>query len=93
MTIDQKQLQRNVEEVLDEYCNGMYDYPDEYPEMTIGECREYVTSMIYDMKSNGNGITRYGTGICDNLKFLGNEYIHSVIDKYAHGCGIIKSEN
>ena len=93
MTIDQKQLKNNVEEVLDEYLNGMEDYPDEYPEMTIDECREYVTSIIYDIKSNGRGITRCGNGICDNLKFLGNEYIYSVIDEYAKGCGIIKSEN
>ena len=26
------QLQLNVEEVLDLYLNGMYDYPEEYPE-------------------------------------------------------------
>ena len=91
MTIDQKQLQNNVEEVLDEYLNGMYDYPDEYPQMTVEECREYVTSQIYDIKSNGGGMTMYKDGICDNLRFLGNEYIYKVIDEYADGNGIIKS--
>lgn len=92
MTIDQRQLQYNVEQVLDEYYNGMEDYPEEYPEMTIEECRKYVTEQIYDMKSNGSGHTRYANGICDNLRFLGNEYIHKVIDEYAIGNGIIKDE-
>lgn len=92
MTIDQRQLQYNVEQVLDEYYNGMEDYPEEYPEMTLEECRQYVTEQIYDMKSNGHGVTRYAHGICDNLRFLGNEYIHKVIDDYAIGNGIIKGD-
>ena len=85
------QLQNNVEEVLDEYLNGMYDRPEDYPEMTLEECREYVTSQIYDMKSNGGGHTFYRSGICDELKFLGNDYIYKVIDEYAIDNGIIKS--
>lgn len=90
----EKQLQYNVEEVLDMYLNGMYDYGEEdYPEMTIEECREYVTSEIYDMRSDGHGHTRYANGICDDLKFLGNDYIYSVIDEYAKGNGIIKEED
>lgn len=78
-----KQLQYNVEEVLDMYYNGMMDYPEDYPEMTIEECRDYVCNQIYDMKSDGHGHTRYSKGICDDLKFLGNDYIYDVIDKYA----------
>lgn len=84
------QLQNNVEQVIDEYLNGIYDYPEEYPEMTLEECREYVTSQIYDMKSNGHGHTFYRNGICDELRFLGNEYIYKVIDEYAIANGIIK---
>lgn len=93
MKIREKQLQNNVEQVIDEYLNGMYDYPEEYPEMSIEECREYVTSQIYDMKSNGHGHTFYGNGICDELRFLGNEYIYKVIDEYAIANGIIAEEN
>lgn len=84
------QLQNNVEQVIDEYLNGTYDFPEEYPEMTLEECREYVTSQIYDMKSNGHGHTFYRDGICDELRFLGNEYIYKVIDEYAIANGIIK---
>lgn len=91
MTRD-KQLQHNVEEVLDEYYNGMCDYPDEYQEMTIEECREYVTDQIYDMKSDGGGRTIYEKGICDDLKFLGNDFIYEVIDTYAIDSGIIKED-
>lgn len=90
MTVDERQLQNNVEEVLDMYYNGMEDYPDDYPEMKRDECREYCTSQIYDMKADGHGTTYYDKGICDNLKFLGNDYIYSVIDKYAAENGILK---
>ena len=87
----EKQLQYNVEKVLDMYYNGMCDEPEYYPEMTIEECREYVTDQIYDMKSNG-GHTKYAKGICDDLKFLGNDYIYNVIDTYATENGIIKED-
>ena len=50
-----RQLRLNVEEILDEYVNGMYD--DDYPQMTIEECREYVKSQVYDRKAYGNGFT------------------------------------
>lgn len=83
------QLQNNVEKVLDEYCNGMLDFPEDYPEMTIDECREYVVDQIYDMKYDGHGHTRYQHGICDDLKLLGNDYIYSVIDGYAKMNNII----
>lgn len=84
------QLQNNVEQVIDEYLNGMYDYPEDYPEMTVEDCREYVASQIYDMKSDGHGTTFYRDGICDELRFLGNDYIYKVIDEYAVANGIIK---
>lgn len=90
MNARKMQLQNNVEQVIDEYLNGIYDYPEEYPEMTLEECREYVTSQIYDMKSNGHGHIFYKDGICDELRFLGNEYIYKVIDEYAIANGIIK---
>ena len=89
MNIMEQQLRKNVEEVLDEYLNGMYDYPEDYPEMTIDECRKFVTEQIYNMKSNGGGHTVYRNGICDELRFLGNDYIYNVIDKYAIENGII----
>lgn len=88
----EKQLQLNVEMVIDQYYNGMEDYPEDYPEMTIEECRKYVLDQIYDMKVFSAGITRYQKNICKDLKFLGYEYICRVIDKYAISNGIIKEE-
>ena len=88
----EKQLQYNVEEVLDMYYNGTLDFPEDYPEMTIEECRKYVTSEIYDIKSDGHGHTRYANGICDDLKFLGNDFIYNVIDTYAKDLGLIKED-
>ncbi len=86
-----KQLEKNVEYLLDMYYNGILDHgEEEYPLMTKEECREYCTSQIYDMKYDGHGHTRYQKGICEDLKFLGNEYIFSVIDKYAAELAILK---
>ena len=85
-----KQLQLNVECILDSYLNGMYDYPEEYPKLTKDECRQYVIEQVYDLKDYGNGHTKYRKGICDNLRFLGNDYIYSIIDKYAEENGILK---
>ena len=90
MTSDERQLQRNVEYVLDGYYNEMTDY-DASP-MTKDECRTYCTDLIYDMKYDGSGHCKYKDGICDNLKFLGNEYIYGVIDQYAYENGILKED-
>ena len=86
-----QQLKNNVEEILDMYNNGMSDYgEDEYPQMTIEECRNYVIEELYDMKSNGSGHTVYNKGICQDLKTLGNKVIYAVIDSYARDLGLIK---
>lgn len=86
------QLKLNVEEVLDEYLNGMEDYPDDYPSLTEDEAIRYATSLIYDRKVIGNGTTLEETGICDNLRFLGSDIIYPVIIKYAKELGILKKD-
>lgn len=86
------QLSRNVEEVLDEYYNGMEDCPDDYPALTEKEVLRYTSSLIYDRKVLGNGTTLEEPGICDNLRFLGNDIIYPVILKYANELGILKKE-
>lgn len=86
-----EQLKVNVEECLEMYSNGMSDYGEgEYPQMTIDECRQYVTSEIYNFMSDGHGRTVYGDGICDNLKTLGNDVIYPIIDEVAKDLDIIK---
>ena len=85
-----KQLRNNVEQVVCEYLNGQVDYgEEEYPNLTEQEWFDYCIYEIYDMKSNGHGITRYANGICDNLKFLGNDVIRKVIIEIANGEGLI----
>lgn len=86
------QLKLNVEEVLDEYLNGMEDYPDDYPSLTEDEAIRYATSLIYDRKVIGNGMTLEEVGICDNLRFLGADIIYPAIIKYAKELGIIKKD-
>lgn len=81
-------LRNNIEEVLGEYMNGMSDYPDEYPQMSLEEAREYCTSQIYDMV-HVDGFTGYQDGVAEHLKFLGNEYIYSIIDEIARDYDIL----
>lgn len=87
-----KQLENNLNDILGGYMNGMDDYPDEYPQMTLDKCISYCIPDIYDQISDGAGFTRYREGICDNLKFLGNDYIYSEIKRIADECGILKEE-
>lgn len=78
----QSQLVENIEYVVGEYYNGMLDDPEEYPALTKEECIEYVKDSIYDMKVSGSHC-RYKDGICDDLKFLGDEYIDKQIMELA----------
>lgn len=85
-----KQLRNNVEQVIGEYLNSQMDYgDDEYPDMTEQQWIDYCTSEIYDMKSDGIGGTWYGVGICDNLKFLGNDVIHGLIIEMVDAEGLL----
>ena len=86
----EKQLRLNAEALLGEYLNGMCDCgEEEYPPMSRDECREWVVSQVYDMTSYGDGHIKYRDGICDDLRFLGNDTIFSIIDKVAEECGVL----
>jgi hypothetical protein len=63
---------------------------EEYPNLTEQEWFEFCVPEIYDMKNNGGGFTMYTKGICDNLKFLGNETIRKVIIEIADSEGLVK---
>ena len=86
-----KQLRNNVDNVVGGYLWSQVDYgEEEYPNLTEQEWFEFCTSEIYDMKNNGSGFTMYAKGICDNLKFLGNETIRKVIIEIADSEGLVK---
>lgn len=84
----ERMLENNLEDILGGYMNGMMDYPEDYKEMTKEEVIEYCIPDIYNQLSNG-GHTRYRDGIAEELKFLGNKYIHSRIITVAEECGIL----
>lgn len=87
------QLKANVEQVIWEYANGVNDCgEEEYPLLTETEAIKYAKDQIYDMKSDGCGWTVYREGVCDDLKFLGDEYIDEQILNEAYEAGIIKIE-
>lgn len=76
-----RQLRNNIEEICDEYLNGIYDGYNE-PFSSTDALVDYVYRQVFDLKSDGGGYTRYGTGICRDLKYLGKDFIVSEIIKY-----------
>lgn len=85
-----KQLRNNVENAVGIYLNGQMDYgEEEYPNLTEQEWFDFCVPEIYNMKDNGSGITVYADGICDNLKFLGNNVIRKVIAEIADSEGLL----
>ena len=87
----QRQLENNLNCIFGMYANGMSDCgEEEYPRFTEEDAIDYAKDQIYDMWDSGDGMTRYATGICKDLKFLGNEYIEKRIIAIAEECDCLK---
>ena len=87
-----KQLINNIEALVYEYDNGINDGVSE-PFKSEDELVDYVYSQIFDMKDNGEGSTRYADGICDDLKYLGRDYIVSEIKRIGNEAGVVQNLN
>lgn len=87
-----EQLINNIEYVIGGYANGMSDDPDSYKPMTEDELIKYCYSEIFDIKNDGEGGTRLLKGICDDLKFLGNDLIKSEILRIGKEEGVLTAE-
>ena len=84
-----EQLRMNVQEIVWEYLNGQTDYPAWYPNLTPNQWYDYCVPEIYNRMVISQGMTRYAEGICDHLKFLGNQTIREVIVEVAGGEGLV----
>ena len=73
-------------DVLDKFENGSK------VDLCALVSKGYVDKEYCGLKVLGNGTTLEEPGICDNLRFLGNDIIHPVILKYANELGILKKE-
>lgn len=87
-----QQLINNIECVVYEYLNGMNDEPDTYKSLTPEQLIDYCYKEIFDIKDNGNGSTIMRTGICDDLKFLGNQLINDEILRIGEEAGVLTEE-
>ena len=86
-----KQLVNNLEFIFGSYYNGITDYGEkEYPLLTEEEAINMAIPEIYNTKCDGHGWTQFGTGICKDLKFLGNDYIKSEVIRIAEECEVLK---
>lgn len=86
-----EQLRNNVDELIGSYLNGQIDYGEkDYPNLTSEQWWNYCVPDVYSMKNDGSGTTVYCDGICDNLKFLGNDTIMKVIIESVDGVGLLK---
>ena len=84
-----KQLRKNVDSIVGMYLNGQSDYgEEEYPNLTEQEWFDQCVPDIYHMLCD-RGSTWYADGICDNLKFLGNDTIRKVIIEIADSEGLV----
>lgn len=88
MTKREKQLENNLNMIFGMYENGMYD--EDYPQMSLEDCITYALNQVFDMKDDGYGTTCYEKNICEDLKFLGTEYIIKEISRIAADCGVLK---
>jgi len=87
----QRQLENNLNCIFGMYANGMCDNgEEEYPRFTEDEAIRYAKSQVYDIWDSGSGMTRFGRGICKDLKFLGNDYIEDRILAIATECDVLK---
>lgn len=85
----EEQLRENLEELIYGYMNGQYDCGEEdYPNLTVEQWWNYCVPDIYNMRVN-RGSAVYHVGICDDLRFLGNEKIKEVIIDIASSEGLI----
>ena len=84
-----KQLINNIEELVYEYDNGISDGTEE-PFKSDNELIDYVYSSVFDIKSDGQGGSRYANGICRDLKYLGKDYIISEIKRIGHEAGVVE---
>ena len=90
MNANVKQLRLNVEELVYGYLNGQTDCgTDMYPNLTPEQWFDYCVPEIYNMYVKAQGSTWYRDGICDNLRFLGNDTIREVIVEIAKGEGLV----
>ena len=86
----QKQLVNNLEFIFGSYYNGITDYgEEEYPLLTEEKAIDMAIPEIYNIKCDGGGWTRFGIGICKDLKFLGNNYIKSEVIRIAEECEVL----
>ena len=88
----EKQFRNNLDFILGGYENSMLDYPEQFPPLPKNAVLDMVKSEIFDLKSDGCGWTQYGEGICEDLKFLGNDTIDKIIIEEAIKLGVIEDE-
>ena len=88
----EKQFRNNLDFILGGYENSMLDYPEQFPQLSKDAVLDMVKSEIFDLKNDGCGWTQYGEGICEDLKFLGNDNMDRIIIKEAIKSGVIEDE-
>ena len=84
-----RQLVNNIEALLYEYDNSITDGYWE-PFKNDDELINWTYGQIFNLKDDGHGWTVYRDGICDDLKYLGKEYIINEIKRIGHEIGVVE---
>ena len=85
----EEQFKMNVEWILCQYANGMYDSPKEYPFMSVEQCTAYVLSIVFNIKCDGAGTEITAKGICEDLKFIGKGRMIEIIKEIGLEEGVL----
>jgi len=88
-----QQLINNLEQIIYGYQNGMNDDPENYLPLTKEQLIKYCYAEVFDIKDDGNGTTKLLKGICDDLKFLGNDLIQSEILRIGKEAEVLVDED
>lgn len=87
--IRKKQLINNIEALLYSYDVSINDGYAE-PFKSDEEMVDYVYRQVFDLKDDGTGFTKWVDGICDDLKYLGKDYIVNEIKRIGHEIGVVQ---
>lgn len=88
--IRKKQLVNNIEYIVNSLVN-LIETGDEEPLKSYDTLVDYVYSQLFDIKDDGKGTTAYHKGVCNDLKYLGKDYIVKEIKRIGNEAGVMNT--
>lgn len=91
-SLRKKKLVNSIEHIVGGYYNSILD-GYEKPFNTDEELVDYVYSQVFDTVADGEGTSMSETGINQDVKYLGKDFIVSEIIRIGHDNGVVANIN